>query len=465
MVVRTPPRIVNACTTCVTLGSLMLASSAGCAPDFNELTKGTGGSAGHLTGGAAGSAGSSGTSGTSAGSSGTTAGSAGSVGGGGTAGSAGSAGDGGTAGSAGSAAGDGGTAGSAGSTSGSGGTAGSSGSTSGSGGTSGGSGDAGATCTGSTMMCGGAGGCTDLNVGDAQGITVNNCGSCGVTCATTNASSASCKSGACSPACKTGFGDCNPQATNDGCETDITSTDNCGKCGYPCSHNGATDLACTFGRCQPTCAAFLGNCNATATLAADDGCETYLESQTQCRPNCTTAGVACGPLQVCNAGQCGAAQGVTVLSVPLTMAGQDQRFADLFMPPLDLTNAQFVLRLYAPGATGGQLLCYFSDTNSAAGGGGTLQLTDYAAGWKEATFNVGATTATFNTTSIKQLTMEVVSGTSTSWAPNPMVIYVDLVRSTNGFVNDTFNTSTGNMFKSSTQMVAGSTMTWADALP
>jgi hypothetical protein len=328
-------------------------------------------------------------------------------------------------------------------------------------------------CGAGLATCPGESECIDLGVGDPNGSSVTHCGTCGLTCSVSNATSAGCDDGTCEPSCMTGFDDCNAQAANDGCETDITVVENCGECGYACSTSGATDVECTAGRCDPTCTPYAGNCNATATLSSDDGCETYLDSLTQCRPDCATAAAPCGALEVCTGGDCVAPQGMVVFSVPLTEADQNQRYADLFAGgEADLTNARIVVRLYAPGATGGGYInLYFTDFDNTAGPGVTPAITDFAAGWKEVTINVGTSAGDFDATRVRQLNLEVVSTGVGPWSPNPLLIYVDLVRAANGLLDDTFETDCTSgatcppMTISSLQSVPGSTLTWTDSVP
>ena len=77
----------------------------------------------------------------------------------------------------------------------------------------------GTSSTGGTSATGGSSepACApDVSRGTATGATVKDCGACGVLCSLTNANSATCNSGTCTPACSTGFGDCNGSTQNDG---------------------------------------------------------------------------------------------------------------------------------------------------------------------------------------------------------------------------------------------------------
>jgi hypothetical protein len=63
--------------------------------------------------------------------------------------------------------------------------------------------------------------------------TLQNCGACGVTCASTNGVSACQQLSCVVTSCTTNFADCNDSGT-DGCETAINTVANCGSCGNDC---------------------------------------------------------------------------------------------------------------------------------------------------------------------------------------------------------------------------------------
>ena len=120
------------------------------------------------------------------------------------------------------------------------------------------------TCSPGTEDCNGSGldGCeTDIT-------TVQNCGGCGNVCNVPNAVPA-CVSGACAVgACNLGFGDCDGNPVN-GCETMLTTDANCGACGVPCALPNGT-AACDTGTCTLTsCDAGYFDCDGNP----NDGCE------------------------------------------------------------------------------------------------------------------------------------------------------------------------------------------------
>lgn len=83
-----------------------------------------------------------------------------------------------------------------------------------------------------------------------RGETIQICSSTGeyldsTTCSNPHGQTA-CDAGACYPTCSPGFGDCN-RNTADGCETDLSSRDNCGGCDHVCMPQQRT---CVAGKCE-----------------------------------------------------------------------------------------------------------------------------------------------------------------------------------------------------------------------
>jgi hypothetical protein len=85
---------------------------------------------------------------------------------------------------------------------------------------------------------------------------------------------ASCKAGACSVACNTGFSDCDNNPAN-GCEvTSATDIANCGACGKNCGvANTETKSKCENSKCVFACKPGFGHCGPDN----DTGCETDLK--------------------------------------------------------------------------------------------------------------------------------------------------------------------------------------------
>jgi hypothetical protein len=126
----------------------------------------------------------------------------------------------------------------------------------------------------------------------------NNCGGCGVLCATHM-----CLNGVCQGcSCQAGFADCDNNCVSNGCETNLqTDVNNCGGCGQACSLNHVVNAACTNGSCTGACAPGWGDCNGNM----HDGCETNLASDAH---NCGACGSVClvaNGTSTCNAGACG----------------------------------------------------------------------------------------------------------------------------------------------------------------
>ncbi|HWA75133.1 MAG TPA: hypothetical protein VG937_22500 [Polyangiaceae bacterium] len=119
---------------------------------------------------------------------------------------------------------------------------------------------------------------------ETQLNSATNCGACGATCSRAHATT-SCSTGVCSiTSCASGYGDCdNEAATKSGCETQLNTMSNCGRCGTACSLPNAT-ASCGSGACTlVSCNAGYDDCS-----AALPGCETQLGTQANC--------AACGNL-------------------------------------------------------------------------------------------------------------------------------------------------------------------------
>jgi hypothetical protein len=165
--------------------------------------------------------------------------------------------------------------------------------------------------------------------GDCDGTTANgcetnlnanaaNCGSCGYACQFAHAS-ASCVAGICHVAsCDAGFGDCDANESN-GCETNTgASLLHCGTCANACNPLPNAAVGCVAGKCESTCSAGFGDCDAIAP-----GCEAQLESDSA---HCGACGRACGVQNVasieCEFGVCRSfcTLGFANCSVPVTGA-------------------------------------------------------------------------------------------------------------------------------------------------
>ena len=190
-------------------------------------------------------------------------------------------------------------------------------------------------------LCGGA--CTDYQT------DTRNCGSCGFDCTDLpNVTGAvACVAGACvvpQSACAPGYKHCTT-SVNDGCETNVTTTSNCGNCGNACTGGTPLCSAAQGYTCVPACTGGTPtNCNGTCVDLLTNGancgaCGTQCTGGTSCiggactcpggYSNCGTAGcrnllsdvnacgacgVACLAGQTCNNGDCQCVGGRSVCS-------------------------------------------------------------------------------------------------------------------------------------------------------
>jgi hypothetical protein len=148
--------------------------------------------------------------------------------------------------------------------------------------------------------------------------SVANCGMCGRVCAVPNGTPA-CTGGTCTiGACIPGFADCDGMVEN-GCEADLTTVMNCGMCGRRCplaTQVHVTAPSCAMGMCAfGGCDAGWGDCNGVP----DDGCETSLTTTA----NCGTCGVACAAGQACTGGACACPAGQTLCGGACTNTDTD----------------------------------------------------------------------------------------------------------------------------------------------
>jgi hypothetical protein len=106
--------------------------------------------------------------------------------------------------------------------------------------------------------------------------TAQNCGACGVACKNPHGTSTCTTQGSgwfCNPSCASGYAACG--AKGDGCTTAVGNDPaHCGDCARSCSMANASARVCTSGSCTPTCSPGFSDCSRPAAPAADDGCET-----------------------------------------------------------------------------------------------------------------------------------------------------------------------------------------------
>jgi hypothetical protein len=133
---------------------------------------------------------------------------------------------------------------------------------------------------------------SEAEAGCGSTNTISNCGACGIACDTLHSTGASCNGVSCSySGCVAGWGDCvttGPPNT-DGCETPLDTLSNCTGCGLTCDSVHSLGRSCDGGTCGYTgCAPGYGDCITTGPPNTD-GCETALNTVS----NCTGCGKAC----------------------------------------------------------------------------------------------------------------------------------------------------------------------------
>jgi len=116
--------------------------------------------------------------------------------------------------------------------------------------------------------------------------TITHCGSCQASCDTLHSTPLQCATPAPDSStcvyssCSMGFADCDASAPNtNGCETAITTVNNCTGCGIACNTANSIDAGCGANGCSYTCAPGYGNCNPTPPNAG--GC-TALTTSAAC---------------------------------------------------------------------------------------------------------------------------------------------------------------------------------------
>ena len=130
-------------------------------------------------------------------------------------------------------------------------------------------------------------------------VDPNNCTACGMACSVPHAITG-CADGCYVRACQFGFDDCNNDL-KDGCEVSVLSdANNCGACGSKCTGAPNAMVACQNALCTVT------GCNqdfADCDKDPKNGCESSLMRDPK---NCGACGVVCNGMNMgCNMGKCG----------------------------------------------------------------------------------------------------------------------------------------------------------------
>jgi len=183
---------------------------------------------------------------------------------------------------------------------------------------------------------GNAGGCeTSLS-------SPENCTDCGKSCDTTHSVGPSCNGTTCAySSCMPGWVDCNAKTLPnlDGCETDVTSVFSCGGCGNTCDDQHSTGASCDGTTCSYTgCAPGWADCK---TAPPDtDGCETKVST-----------GQACGVCgQTCSPTHASASACDTTGATPTCKYTCAAGWADCNMTPPDTSGCN--TSLSSPGDCG-----------------------------------------------------------------------------------------------------------------
>lgn len=107
--------------------------------------------------------------------------------------------------------------------------------------------------------------CTDNDECDGSG----NCKGDEMDCSRPHTTGGRCEDGSCTGfECVDPYGNCTP-TWDDGCETSLTSSDNCGECGEECSAGEHASASCSTGTCRRSCTGSYENCDGDW----GDGCE------------------------------------------------------------------------------------------------------------------------------------------------------------------------------------------------
>jgi alpha-tubulin suppressor-like RCC1 family protein len=145
--------------------------------------------------------------------------------------------------------------------------------------------------------------CTPLDSCHTTGVCQPKIGSCtnpiapnGTACPIPNASG-TCAAGVCGlQTCHAGYADCN-NSLADGCETAITTVNNCGACGVACTSGPNAVPVCNSGSCALSCATGYADCDGKPST----GCEQNIATDAV---NCGACGNVCANHETCVAGVC-----------------------------------------------------------------------------------------------------------------------------------------------------------------
>jgi hypothetical protein len=167
------------------------------------------------------------------------------------------------------------------------------------------------------------------------------------------------------------------------------------------------------------------------------------------------------------------ATGVEVLSVPLMLTGDGQRYnvQNRSSPsaPYDLSGQTLVIRAYAPGAIGGDLSVFFRSSSTTDSPATKVALSTLTSGFVNVSVTVPAATGGFDPTMVDVIRIEVEADATygtTFQTPNT-IVYLDSVTTANSVVSQLFSTTpaTTDFMPSGARPLTGSTNTWAATYP
>jgi hypothetical protein len=162
-----------------------------------------------------------------------------------------------------------------------------------------------------------------------------------------------------------------------------------------------------------------------------------------------------------------------VLTVPLAAPGQGQRYNAHHTgsdESSDLLGATLTLRVYAPGATGGNLHVFCTSRNLADGVATDIALSSLTEGFQDIDIPVPAPVpGGFQPRRVFIIRVEVEAGPGfgDSWQSPATVVYIDSIISSNGVISDTFDTSPSSRTFGSVDVraVPNSTLAWLPNIP
>jgi hypothetical protein len=167
------------------------------------------------------------------------------------------------------------------------------------------------------------------------------------------------------------------------------------------------------------------------------------------------------------------AKGVMMLTVPLAAPGQGQRYNAHNTGRVESSNlagATLTLRVYAPGATGGNLHVFCTSSNLADGPATDIALSSLTEGFQEIDIPVPARVPDgFEPTRVFIIRVEVEAGPGfgDSWRSPATVVYIDSIISSNGVISEAFDTAPSfrTFGSADVRAVPNSTLAWLPSIP